>query len=251
MTEPIVIAIDGPSGAGKGAVTHHLAQRTGFHVLDSGALYRLTGLAARLDGLDLSDAPAVAGVARALKVRFVPTQSGNEPFEVMLRGTDVTDAIRTDQAGVDASTVAALPMVRAALGDRQQAFRLAPGLIADGRDMGTVVFKDALVKIFLTASAEIRAERRYNQLKSKDMDVSLADLLESIQARDERDSNRAVAPLKPAEDAVVIDSSGMPLEAVHEAIWTVVDKVINQAVNKVVNQADNKGGSNKVVNKVI
>jgi cytidylate kinase len=138
----------------------------------------------------------------------------------------VTDAIRTDQAGVDASTVAALPRVRAALGDRQQAFRQAPGLIADGRDMGTVVFKDALVKIFLTASAEIRAERRYNQLKNKDMDVSLAALLESIQARDERDSSRAVAPLKPAEDAVVIDSSGMPLEAVHEAIWTVVNKVI-------------------------
>ena len=226
MTEPVVIAIDGPSGAGKGAVTQHLAQRTGFQVLDSGALYRLTGFAARLDGLELSDAPSVAAVARGRNVRFVPAQSGHEPFEVMLRGVDVTDSIRTDQAGVDASTVAALPMVRAALGDRQQAFRQAPGLIADGRDMGTVVFKDALVKIFLTASAEIRAERRYNQLKNKDMDVSLAALLESIQARDARDSNRAVAPLKPAEDAVVIDSSGMPLEAVHEAIWALVSKVV-------------------------
>ena len=226
MTEPVVIAIDGPSGAGKGAVTQHLAQRTGFQVLDSGALYRLTGFAARLDGLELSDAPSVAAVARGLNVRFVPAQSGHEPFEVMLRGVDVTDSIRTDQAGVDASTVAALPMVRAALGDRQQAFRQAPGLIADGRDMGTVVFKDALVKIFLTASAEIRAERRYNQLKNKDMDVSLAALLESIQARDTLDSNRAVAPLKPAEDAVLIDSSGMPLEAVHEAIWAVVSKVV-------------------------
>jgi len=226
MTEPVVIAIDGPSGAGKGAVTQHLAQRTGFHVLDSGALYRLTGFAARLDGLELSDGPAVAAVARALDVQFIPIQSDNEPFEVMLRGVAVTDSIRTDQAGVDASTVAALPMVREALGDRQQAFRQAPGLIADGRDMGTVVFKDALVKIFLTASAEVRAERRYKQLKNKDMDVSLAALLESIQARDERDSNRAVAPLKPAGDAVVIDSSGMPLEAVHEAIWTVVSKVV-------------------------
>ena len=227
MTEPVVIAIDGPSGAGKGAVTQHLAQRTGFHVLDSGALYRLTGLAARLDGIELSDAPAVAAVARGLAVQFIPTQSGNEPFEIMLRGVAVTDSIRTDQAGVDASTVAALPMVRAALGDRQQAFRQAPGLIADGRDMGTVVFKDALVKIFLTASAEIRAERRYNQLKNKDMDVSLAALLESIKARDERDSNRAVAPLKPAGDAVVIDSSSMPLEEVHEAIWAIVKKVVN------------------------
>lgn len=226
MTEPVVIAIDGPSGAGKGAVTQHLAQRTGFHVLDSGALYRLTGFAARLDGLELSDGAAVAAVARALDVQFIPMQSDNEPFEVMLRGVAVTDSIRTDQAGVDASTVAALPMVREALGDRQQAFRQAPGLIADGRDMGTVVFKDALVKIFLTASAEVRAERRYKQLKNKDMDVSLAALLESIQARDERDSNRAVAPLKPAGDAVVIDSSGMPLEAVHEAIWTVVSKVV-------------------------
>ena len=226
MTDPVVIAIDGPSGAGKGAVTQHLAQRTGFRVLDSGALYRLTGFAARLDGLELTDAAAVATVARTLDVHFMPRQAGDEPFEVLLRGAVVTDAIRTDQAGVDASTVAALPRVRAALGDRQQAFRQAPGLIADGRDMGTVVFKDALVKIFLTASAEIRAERRYNQLKNKDMDVSLAALLESIQARDERDSSRAVAPLKPAEDAVVIDSSGMPLEAVHEAIWTVVNKVI-------------------------
>ncbi len=226
MTEPVVIAIDGPSGAGKGAVTQHLAQRTGFHVLDSGALYRLTGLAARLDGIELSDAPAVAAVARGLAVRFIPTQSSNEPFDIMLRGVAVTDSIRTDQAGVDASTIAALPMVRAALGDRQQAFRQAPGLIADGRDMGTVVFKDALVKIFLTASAEIRAERRYNQLKNKDMDVSLPALLESIQARDTLDSNRAVAPLKPAEDAVMIDSSGMPLAAVHEAIWAVVSKVV-------------------------
>ena len=226
MAVPVVIAIDGPSGAGKGAVTQHLAQRTGFHVLDSGALYRLTGLAARNDGLELSNAEAVAGVARALDVQFVPTNTGNEPFDIFLRGVAVTDLIRTDQAGVDASTVAALSMVRAALGDRQQAFRQAPGLIADGRDMGTVVFKDALVKIFLTASAEIRAERRYNQLKNKDMDVSLADLLMSIRARDERDSSRAVAPLKPAEDAVVIDSSGMPLDAVHEAIWTVVNKVI-------------------------
>ena len=225
MTEPVVIAIDGPSGAGKGAVTQHLAQRTGFHVLDSGALYRLTGFAARLDGLELSDGPAVAAVARALDVQFIPMQSDNEPFEVMLRGVAVTDSIRTDQAGVDASTVAALPMVREALGDRQQAFRQAPGLIADGRDMGTVVFKDALVKIFLTASAEVRAERRYKQLKNKDMDVSLAALLESIQARDERDSNRAVAPLKPAGDAVVIDSSGMPLEAVHERSG-VVSKVV-------------------------
>jgi cytidylate kinase len=227
MTEAVVIAIDGPSGAGKGAVTQHLAQRTGFQVLDSGALYRLTGFAARLDGLELSDALGVAAVARALDVHFIPTESGNEPFEVMLRGAAVTDSIRTDQAGVDASTVAALPMVRAALGDRQQAFRQAPGLIADGRDMGTVVFKDALVKIFLTASAEIRAERRYNQLKNKGMNVSLANLRESIQVRDERDSNRAVAPLKPAEDAVVIDSSGMPLEAVHDAIWAVVSKVAN------------------------
>jgi len=222
MLEPIVIAIDGPSGAGKGAVTHELALRTGFHILDSGALYRLTGLAVRQDAVSFSDETGIAAVAANLDVAFLPVTGQLEPFKVTLRGEDVTDRIRTDAAGVDASVVAALPLVRSSLEQLQRRFRRAPGLIADGRDMGTVIFTDATVKIFLTASAEIRAERRYKQLKNKGMDVSLAALLESIRDRDARDATRAVAPLKPAEDAIIIDSSHLSLQAVHEAVWAVV-----------------------------
>ncbi|MAU91899.1 MAG: (d)CMP kinase [Gammaproteobacteria bacterium TMED182] len=223
MSEIKVITIDGPSGAGKGAVTQTLAARTGFHVLDSGALYRLVGLAARQSGLDLLSEDAVASLASGLDIAFEPAKAGPEPLTIWLSGREVTHQIRTDEAGVDASTVAALPKVRDALGDLQLSFRKPPGLIADGRDMGTVVFKDAQVKIFLTASASVRADRRYNQLKTKGMDVSLADLLDSIRARDARDSNRSTSPLVPAEDATIIDSSDLSLAQVHARVWSVIE----------------------------
>ena len=231
MSKPIVIAIDGPSGAGKGAVTHALAIKTGFHILDSGALYRLVGLAARRDGIDLDREKHIADVAAHLEVAFLPASSGQEPFQVLLRGQEVTDEIRTDAAGVDASRVASMPRVRDGLAQLQRAFRKAPGLIADGRDMGTVIFTDAAVKIFLTASAEVRAERRYKQLKNKGMDVSLAALLESIRERDGRDASRLVAPLKPAEDAIILDSSALSLDAVHEAVWEVVEQNVSLGAN--------------------
>jgi len=223
VSEIKVITIDGPSGAGKGAVTQALAARTGFHVLDSGALYRLVGLAARRSGLDLTSEKAVAKLARELDIAFKPAYEGPEPLAVWLGDSEVTHRIRTDEAGVDASTVAALPKVREALEDLQLSFRKPPGLIADGRDMGTVVFKDAGVKIFLTASASVRADRRYNQLKNKGMDVSLADLLESIEARDRRDSNRSTSPLVPAEDAIIIDSSDLSLAEVIARVWSVIE----------------------------
>lgn len=231
MSKPIVIAIDGPSGAGKGAVTHALAIKTGFHILDSGALYRLVGLAARRDGIDLDREEHIADVAAHLEVEFLPASSGPEPFQVLLRGQEVTDEIRTDAAGVDASRVASMPSVRDGLAQLQRGFRKAPGLIADGRDMGTVIFTDAAVKIFLTASAEVRAERRYKQLKNKGMDVSLAALLQSIRERDARDASRPVAPLKPAEDAIILDSSALSLDAVHKAVWEVVEQNVSLGAN--------------------
>ena len=231
MSKPIVIAIDGPSGAGKGAVTHALAIKTGFHILDSGALYRLVGLAARRDGIDLDREEHIADVAAHLEVAFLPASSGPEPFQVLLRGQEVTDEIRTDAAGVDASRVASMSSVRDELAQLQRGFRKAPGLIADGRDMGTVIFTDAAVKIFLTASAEVRAERRYKQLKNKGMDVSLAALLQSIRERDARDASRPVAPLKPAEDAIILDSSALSLDAVHKAVWEVVEQNVLLGAN--------------------
>ena len=212
MLEPIVIAIDGPSGAGKGAVTHELALRTGFHILDSGALYRLTGLAVRQDAVSFSDETGIAAVAANLDVAFLPVTGQPEPFKVTLRGEDVTDRIRTDAAGVDASVVAALPLVRSSLEQLQRRFRRAPGLIADGRDMGTVIFPQAPLKVFLTASAQKRAERRYSQLISKGIPAKLDDLLADLQERDARDTNRAHAPLKPAEDAVLLDNTDMGID---------------------------------------
>ena len=212
-----VVTIDGPSGSGKGAVTAQIAEWSGFHVLDSGALYRLVGLAARRAGVSLEDERALAEIATHLDTTFQP-EDGEEDWAVYLGTEVVTALIRTDEAGVDASLVSQFSSVRGALIERQRAFKAAPGLIADGRDMGTIVFPDATLKIFLTASAEQRANRRYKQLKNKGMDVNFAALLESIQARDVRDMTRSVAPLVPAEDSVVIDSSELSLSEVVQRV---------------------------------
>ena len=216
-----VITVDGPSGAGKGTVCARLAQELNWQLLDSGALYRITGLASDRKGLALDDESAVADVAANLDVRFEPTPVG---VKVILEGDDVTDQIRTEEVGSLASRVAALPEVRTALLQRQRDFQTLPGVIADGRDMGTVVFPQAQVKVFLTASAEERGQRRYKQLTEKGFDASLPALIEDIRARDERDSNRAVAPLKPADDATVIDSTSMTIEEVCNQVLDLVNK---------------------------
>lgn len=228
MTDRVpVIAIDGPSGSGKGAITHMLAEQLGFHILDSGALYRLIGLSARRKSVPFDSEPELAVLASEMQIEFKTSDNAEEPIRVYLDGEDVTLAIRTDQAGGDASAVAPHPVVRQAIFELQQEFRRAPGLIADGRDMGTVVFPRADLKIYLTASAEARAERRYKQLIAKDISVSLHDLFLSIQERDERDMNRKVAPLVPAEDAHVIDSTEMSLDEVFaEVNRLVADKIL-------------------------
>ena len=206
-----VICIDGPSGAGKGTLSQRLATDLGWHLLDSGALYRVVGFAGRLAAVSLEDSDAVAGIARCLDVDFRPTDGG---VLVWLAGEDVTAHLRTEEGGRDASTVAALPAVREALLLRQQELARPPGLIADGRDMGTVVFPLAPLKIFLTASAEARAERRFHQLQGMGESVSLARLLTDIQQRDARDQSRTVSPLVPAEDAIIIDSTALSADEV-------------------------------------
>jgi len=202
-----VITIDGPSGSGKGTLARRLAEQLGYHLLDSGALYRLTALAAQKRNIDLED-PEVAAVAQTLNVRFDPDGAAYLDDEC------VDSVLRTEQTGAMASKIAARPDVRAALLERQRAFAESPGLVADGRDMGTVVFPDAPAKLFLDASAEIRAERRYKQLIGNGLSANLAALVEEIRARDDRDRNRAVAPLVPAEDALVVDSTHLSIEAV-------------------------------------
>ncbi len=215
-----VLTIDGPSGSGKGTISRAVAERLGWHYLDSGALYRSVGLAAAWEGLDLSDPEAVAHCAARTEIRF-ETQGAGEPH-VIVNGKDATRQLRTETAGAAASAIAAHPPVRAALVDLQHRFRRPPGLVADGRDMGTVIFPDAPYKVFLTASAEERAKRRYKQLKEKGVSVNLAGLLTEIAARDERDAGRAVAPLKPAEDAVIVDSTGSPISEVIERVLSVL-----------------------------
>lgn len=205
-----VIAIDGPSGSGKGTISRLLARELGYHFLDSGALYRLLAYAAERHGIALDDEPALAGLAGDLDIRF-PAESDGDV--VLLDGENVGTAIRTEAAGAGASRVAALPEVRKALLQRQRDFRISPGLVADGRDMGTVVFPDADLKIFLTASSEERARRRCNQLKEKNISSDYHAVLADIQARDERDSQRSVAPLRPAEDAIPVDTSELDIDA--------------------------------------
>jgi len=213
-----VITIDGPSGSGKGTVSRLVARNLGWHLLDSGALYRLVALAGIKAVLAADDEVGHAALADHLDVEFA-TGGGHE--RVLLDGEDVTRELRTESTGNAASRVAAMPSVRSALLDRQRAFAVPPGLVADGRDMGTVVFPSAEVKIFLTASADERALRRHKQLKEKGLDVSLADLSQEILERDRRDSTRAVAPLRPADGAVVIDSTGMGVESVVDRIIAV------------------------------
>ena len=219
MVSAPVITIDGPSGSGKGTVAGILAKRLGWNLLDSGALYRLLAFAAGNHGVALDNEALLEKLAAHLDVQFIGATDG-KPARIILEGDDVTHAIRSETVAAGASKVAALPAVRDALLQRQRAFLEFPGLVADGRDMGTVVFPDAPLKVFLTASAEERARRRYLQLKAKGDDVSLSGLLDEIRARDERDTQRAIAPLKPAADAIQLDSTELSIEQVLERIMS-------------------------------
>ncbi|MCH1601950.1 MAG: (d)CMP kinase [Luminiphilus sp.] len=212
-----VICVDGPSGSGKGTLAQRLASHLGFHLLDSGALYRIVGFAALDQGVAWDDEPSVTQIARDLDVSFVTTDLG---VRVNYCGRDVTEPVRSVRGGEGASAVAAIPSVRDALLTRQRELAMAPGLVADGRDMGTVVFPDAPVKIFLEASALARAQRRQSQLQLQGEDVSLPRLLEAIEARDTRDRTRSVSPLVPADDAVIVDSTDLTANAVFERVMS-------------------------------
>lgn len=222
LKEPI-ITIDGASGTGKGVVSQLVAKQLGWKLLDSGALYRVLALAAQKHGVPLENEKALEVLAKHLDVQFIASGASMPP-SIVLEGQDVSETIRTEKMGNAASKVGILPTVRAALLSRQQAFREAPGLVADGRDMGTVVFPDAEVKIFLTASAEERARRRFQQLKEKGIDVNLGDLVKELRERDIRDQERPIAPLKPAADAICIDTDGLTIEQVVAEIMSVVEK---------------------------
>ncbi len=211
MSDIPVITIDGPSGSGKGTATSMVAQTLGWHVLDSGALYRILALAAEQSGIASDNEASLRTLATQLPVEF-------DAERILLSGADVSQAIRNERVGAFASKIAALPGVREGLLQRQHDFRRLPGLVADGRDMGTIIFPQAPLKVFLTASAEERARRRYLQLKQSGETVNLADLVEEIRARDERDTNRSLSPLKPAAEAVVLDSTTMTIEQVTQRI---------------------------------
>ncbi|MFK0572346.1 (d)CMP kinase [Endozoicomonas sp.] len=221
QTPVTVVTIDGPSGSGKGTVAALLARELGWGLLDSGALYRLTALAALNHGVDFTDESSLEVLAGHLDVQFLPLESG-EGLTIILEGEQVGPSLRTEDVGAMASRVAALPGVRNALLQRQRDFAEQPGLVADGRDMGTVVFPDAALKVFLTASSEERAKRRYEQLHQKGIGASFDRLLADIKARDERDSQRAVAPLKPADDAIILDSTRM---SIHEVFNEVLEQM--------------------------
>ena len=221
---PPVLAIDGPSGSGKGTIARRVAQALGWHLLDSGALYRLVGLAGARRGIDPGAAAELAVLARELDIRFEVDPEGSE--RIVLDGEEVGPELRTEECGRLASAVAALPAVREALLGLQRGFREAPGLVADGRDMGTHVFPDATLKVFLTATVEERANRRYKQLKDKGIDVSLAALSRDIAARDKRDTERSVAPLEPADDARVLDSSHLTIDEVTRIVLDWVSETV-------------------------
>jgi cytidylate kinase len=216
-----VLTIDGPSGSGKGTISRLVAARLGWHYLDSGALYRAVGVAAGWADVDLADPAALVRCTFDTRIDFLEDPVSRE-LRVLVNDLDATDELRTETAGAAASAIAAIPEVRSALKDRQRAFRRPPGLVADGRDMGTVIFPDAPFKVFLTASAEERAERRYKQLKDKGVSVNLDGLLREILARDARDASRAVAPLRPAEEAVRIDTTGLGIDDVVERVLGLV-----------------------------
>lgn len=218
-----VVTVDGPSGSGKGTISQLLAKKLGYHYLDSGALYRLLGLAAERHGLDMGNVEDLASLAAHMDVAFLTSDDGMS-VKVMLEGEDVSSAIRGEDAGRAASRVAVIPEVREALLSRQRAFASEPGLVADGRDMGTVVFPEARHKIFLTASPEVRAKRRFDQLNQGPEGVTLAALVEQVRERDERDTHREVSPLVPAADAVVIESSAMTIDEVLERAMEIVNK---------------------------
>lgn len=219
-----VITIDGPSGAGKGTIAQNVARQLGWHILDSGSLYRLTALACLQADIDFSDETAIEKIALNLPVCF---ESADECLQILLNNQDVSEDIRAEEIGMAASRVAAMGGVREALLARQRAFVCEPGLVADGRDMGTTVFPQAMLKIFMTASCEERAQRRYKQLKEKGISVSLAALVADLKARDEQDSNRPISPLKPADDAIMIDTSDMSIDQVTQQVLDLANKAFS------------------------